>query len=93
MLNIEISINNLPHSPVCSESQCFISPQASQSTQTKFHLTAKLGIAVELLFERKALAYDSLSKLLRPLTPHSDNVNKVNETLQWLRTNEDRKKA
>jgi len=35
---------------------------AEQSTQAKFHLTAKLGTALELLFKRKALAY-SLSKL------------------------------
>lgn len=32
-----------------------------QSARLKFHLTAKLGTALELLFKRKAPAYGSLS--------------------------------
>lgn len=56
MPNAEIGINNLPHlypalAPLLLHlAESARAPQTKRAARVKFHLTAKLGTAVELLF-------------------------------------------
>lgn len=84
VLNIEISINNLPHSV---ESRCFISPQAPRtkhSGEISFH--CEIRHRGWITFQAKSTRVWQFVKTTDgPLTLHSDDVIKVDETLRSLK--------